>query len=310
MITMACSYNRYDFDGSRKFPIGSKKDRVCRFCGKSSPDVKFSNKAHALSEFLGNKQIICLEECNNCNDFFSKIEQHLFNFQSVLFPLYGIKGKSGTPKVKASNGEKYNEDEIVKLKSDQHLEECISYNTDGKGKLNVEFSPFGAFIPQKVYQCLVKYALSVINTESVCHFNEAIDWIRIENPSQQALPPVIYYAHDFIEHPKMSVYIRAEENNNCPYAIGCLEFADKGFFYIIPFSNSELITIDMIKSFIYIFIQLYGKKDSTIIDLSDTNSQKLNFKLDIDNVILGQTMFEIPKEQFGSNQDLEVNTVS
>lgn len=301
-MTVTCQYRRYDFDGSRKFCIGTKNS-VCRFCGKSKPDVKFSNKSHALSEFLGNKQIICFEECNDCNDFFSKIEQQLFNFQSVLFPLYGIKGKSGTPKVKASDGEIYNENEIVKVQTETCKEECITYNAEGVGKLKVELSPFGAFIPQKVYQCLVKYVIGVIDTEFLNKFNESIEWIRIEKPQHQELPPVIYFPHDFIEHPKISVYLRAEDNNEFPFAIGCLEFADKGFFYIVPLANSEPITIDKIKNFIGLFAQQYGKKEVTLLNLSDTNEQKLVFNLDIDNVIPGQTMFEISKEELDNSNE-------
>lgn len=301
-MTKTCKYRRYDLDGSRKYHIGTKNS-VCRFCGKSKPDVKFSNKAHALSEFLGNKQIICFEECNDCNDFFSKIEQQLFNFQSVLFPLYGIKGKTGIPKVKASDGEIYNENEIVKLKTEIRSEECITYDTKGVGKLKVELSPFGAFIPQKVYQCLVKYAIGVIKTEFLNHFNESIEWIRNENPPHQELPPVIYFPHDFIEHPKISVHIRAEDNNEFPFAIGCLEFADKGFFYIIPLSNSEPITIDKIKNFICLFAQQYGKREMTLLNLSDTNEHKFIFNLGIENVIVGQTMFEISKEEFDNSNE-------
>ncbi|MBD5292697.1 MAG: hypothetical protein HDS23_05565 [Bacteroides sp.] len=302
-MTHLCSYNLYSLDGSKKINIGEKENRICRFCGRSKPDVKFSSKAHAISEFLGNKQIICLEECNNCNDFFSSIEQHFFNFQSVLFPLYGIKGKTGTPKVKGSDGEIYNENEVVKLKTESRLEEYLTYDSNVPGTLKLEISPFGTFIPQKVYQCLVKYAISSINTESINQFKESIDWIRIEKPSLCDLPPVIYFTHDFIEHPKISVYIRNEDNDKCPFALGCLEFADKGFFYIIPLSNSESITIDKVKSFVFIFVQLFGKRDFQLLNLSDTNSQKLVFNLNTDNVIPGQTIFEISKDEFDKSNE-------
>ena len=33
-------------------------EKRCRFCGKTGPEVKFSKKAHAIPEFLGNKKFV------------------------------------------------------------------------------------------------------------------------------------------------------------------------------------------------------------------------------------------------------------
>jgi hypothetical protein len=46
-----------------KIMLGDKKKRVCRFCGKSPPDVTFKKVAHAIPELLGNKSIESAYEC-------------------------------------------------------------------------------------------------------------------------------------------------------------------------------------------------------------------------------------------------------
>ena len=61
-------YNHYEmrvFDGSpenrKRIGEKDKSKSVCRFCGRdiTMPNVKFTKKAHAISESLGNKGLIC-----------------------------------------------------------------------------------------------------------------------------------------------------------------------------------------------------------------------------------------------------------
>lgn len=77
MEATQCAFRVYGYDGSSKVHIGEpqRDKRVCRFCGRSMPDVKFKKVAHALSESIGNKHIINNEECDSCNENFSIIEQ-------------------------------------------------------------------------------------------------------------------------------------------------------------------------------------------------------------------------------------------
>ena len=61
------NYNICEF-GTKRIHIGeqNKEKRICRFCNNKSENVTFKNKAHAISEALGNKTIILNEECDNC----------------------------------------------------------------------------------------------------------------------------------------------------------------------------------------------------------------------------------------------------
>ena len=70
-------YDHYEvrtFNGEERLNIGvfDRTKRICRFCGRSMPEVKFKQKAHAISESLGNKGLVCLEECDDCNTRFNQ----------------------------------------------------------------------------------------------------------------------------------------------------------------------------------------------------------------------------------------------
>ncbi|OLY93656.1 HNH endonuclease [Cnuella takakiae] len=54
--------------------------KKCRFCKSKFPDVKFKSVAHAIPEYTGNKSLIATFECDNCNQYFSKLESEFANF--------------------------------------------------------------------------------------------------------------------------------------------------------------------------------------------------------------------------------------
>ena len=58
-------YHSYGFDGLKIY-VGDKNHPVCRFCDETDKK-RFSDKAHAIGESLGNKTLFCYEECNKCN---------------------------------------------------------------------------------------------------------------------------------------------------------------------------------------------------------------------------------------------------
>lgn len=81
----------YDLLGSwllkpgEKIMLGDKENRVCRFCGRTKPEVQFRKDAHAVSEMLGNKTLFTAYECDTCNGDFGKgIEQDLGNWSKPM----------------------------------------------------------------------------------------------------------------------------------------------------------------------------------------------------------------------------------
>lgn len=83
--------------GNKEY-IGEKQNRKCRFCGKLSPEVKFKLEAHAIPELTGNKSLIAYNECDTCNEKFSRtVEDHLGKYlgaQRTLVQIHGAQPRS------------------------------------------------------------------------------------------------------------------------------------------------------------------------------------------------------------------------
>ena len=84
-----------------KLFIDSESERVCRFCGKSESQVTFKSVAHAIPESLGNKRVILLNECDECNSFFSEtLEDSFDKYTKPYRLLFGVKDKKKSQAIK------------------------------------------------------------------------------------------------------------------------------------------------------------------------------------------------------------------
>src|SRR5262245_16553961 len=71
------NYETLIFEGLKrkgKPKVLGTKPRVCRFCDQGKPYVTFKKKAHAIPELVGNKTLLTLYECDQCNKRFSSFE--------------------------------------------------------------------------------------------------------------------------------------------------------------------------------------------------------------------------------------------
>lgn len=276
-----CAYRVIGYDGSFRAYIGEKKS-VCRFCGKRVPEVKFRKKAHALSESIGNKYIINNEECDSCNDRFSKIEEDFYRRHAAILSIYNIKGKNGSRKIKTETIDIFDQNGIVTI--DPHKKESVSIRYDSNGIGTMDFSlelKYHPHIPQNVYKCLVKYALSIVESQYIIKLNKAVAWINNDSFSIKQLPNVIYYYTKFHSHPRAAVFIRNEENTKFPFAFSLVEFANIGYCFMIPFGNDEPITGYMQHSLIGAYLQLSNGAPYCLIDLSNTKKviNRTNFSI-------------------------------
>lgn len=107
----------YGFAGYKEM-IGAvdKSLRKCRFCGRAAPEA-FRKESHAISEGLGNKFLICNEECDECNGRLAKVENNLMRYFDVRRAMFGIKSKtSGTiPIIEGKGFVIRNRDDIPQL---------------------------------------------------------------------------------------------------------------------------------------------------------------------------------------------------
>jgi len=223
--------------GEERVSIGEpdKKKRICRFCNNQREKVTFSNKAHAISEGLGNKTVVLLEECDVCNEEFSeKIEPDIIKYLSFFRTSFNVKGKGGSKKIVSKDFAMKNEDVITIsiFNQEEHSDEGTfpEVVTLKNGKIN----------QQNVYKALCKFFLSVIDDHYLDAFSRTNDWIngKIEVDSLPYVAEMISY-HSFSLQPKLIYYIRKSKNMNLPYAVCEFYFTCVVFVFIIPFSDKD-----------------------------------------------------------------------
>ena len=224
--------------GDKRISIGEsdKTKRTCRFCGKSQPQVSFKNKAHAISEGLGNKTVVLLDECDDCNKKFSEsIEPDIIQYLSIYRTFFEVKGKGG---------EKQWHGENLKIKKEKEFTISI-FSTDDppeREKLPYKIKLEGNYpiTSQNIYKTLCKYFTSVIPAEELVKFRETIDWMNgtKEIKKLPKLAQMISY-HAFTRQPKLITYLRKTDDKTIPYAIGEFYFTCLVIVFLVPVTSED-----------------------------------------------------------------------
>jgi hypothetical protein len=169
-------WNMYDinaYNPHKKYVYGNieKNKRVCKYCGKSmADDATFNEEAHAIPESIGNKTLISADECDSCNDFFSRtLDVDIFEYIKLYRVLYGKRGKKGIQKLKFRNETEIEHNgnmAIIKQKvfDDINLEDI----ENGSFKILLEFNNKINFM--NIYRAFVKYVMAVIPNDQIQYF--------------------------------------------------------------------------------------------------------------------------------------------
>lgn len=212
----------------------------------ATSNIKFSNKSHAISESLGNKGLICLEECDDCNTRFNEtIEQDIGNLLRFQLILNGVKGKNGNPtlkgdeiSIKNDNSSRYLSGKntiVIKLEK--------SLDTDDPKEIakilsqNYSFTHV-KYTPQNIYKCLCKYVISLIDSRFLPYFKDTIKWIN-EPPTKHRLPPVWCNSVPFSEAPYLAIMTRKHNHKEFPFCWAILSVAGIRFLFIVPFCSLD-----------------------------------------------------------------------
>lgn len=220
----------------------NKDLRTCRFCNKSGRE-RFRHVSHAIPEAIGNKQLFCAEECDECNEKLKEIEEnfvHLMDFRRAMYKVRR-KDKSYCTTV---NGENYTispDDEgnpILYIKQ--------STVTDGKSdKYHIKFNHTHPVVDQDIYRALVKIAIDLMPAEKLGYFKDTIKWIRGETdyPIHDALPSVLFKCltnKDMHEQPMVYLLFRKSDSDNWPYCTALLHTTDVIYQYVIPYATNDI----------------------------------------------------------------------
>lgn len=170
------AFKRLLASGGRKETLGAKPC-PCRFCGRSAPEVKFGNIAHAVPEFAGNGVLVTTYECDECNDRFSAFEDDLGKM-TLLYRVVGqVIGKGGVPSIKSPQKLSRIDMEPFGLRiSDFEADPIVEIDQVAKSlTLKVRSQPYRTL---GAYKALVKMALSVMDEADLASVPEALRWLR------------------------------------------------------------------------------------------------------------------------------------
>lgn len=214
----------------------NKKDRSCRFCGRSEGDgATFKKVAHAIPEALGNKNVVLTEECDECNEFFgNEIEPTFISYFDVYRVFIGARGKNKIPHIKYKNGDLLHDGKMAVVAS-------RSIFGDPEQGLEVKLESSVSITPINFYKSLVKVALSVIDSQHLQYLKDAVSWVRFDHKHGVNVPKIAVNVvnEGFCSSPQVTVYTRKTEDLSVPHVVSEFRFGSYVYVYIVPFSKKD-----------------------------------------------------------------------
>ncbi len=271
------NYNLLRFAGNVDWKVGQKDrtKRVCRWCRNNGDVVTFKEKAHAISEALGNKNLIILDECDSCNHRFANtIERDIINYFGFPNAMWGVVGKKGKTKIKTPSVE-------IASTGDREIEIITNQEIFREGSIKPLRIECGKITGQNIYKSFCKYALSLVDDEVLKSFDWTIDWINGSNRVEK-LPIVKFFGmlESFHEFPVLLLHVRKNEDDSLPKMFGIFYHTNTAHLFIVPKDKTELNKFVIKKNFDNFLQTLpYGCTNWRDMDFSSNVEQRLEIEL-------------------------------
>lgn len=162
--------------------ITKPKERVCRYCQRTRPEVRFRQRPHLVPELLGRNEHWVYDECDSCNGKFSRYEKDLSTMLLPYRAMIGVRGKRGFPQFHSrqipgadSSRLEAGHDPETGLQFTVRTPSDFVVNREertGKVKFRVP-----QFIPLHVYKALLKIGLGLLPPEHVEAHRNSFDWL-------------------------------------------------------------------------------------------------------------------------------------
>lgn len=239
----------YQFVSETKIRLCDHSDgsnRVCRFCRRGKNEGSFSSEAHAVPHFMGNRAILSLNECDDCNAFFSdNYEDDLSRW--CLFPraVLGLKGKKKKPTFKAGDNSLRvsvkGESPQIEVVDPELLNSILQQDQDNISFKHDFVVPSQSYTPRKAALALVKIACSVCPIEEMEHCQVAIDWLMKRIDAQLSCFPV--YVCSIPESSAMIpgeiLLLRRRESTPTPFLWCVLRMTDRQIQWFVPGAKAD-----------------------------------------------------------------------
>ncbi|MFI3254473.1 MAG: HNH endonuclease [Eubacteriales bacterium] len=231
----------------------NKVKRKCIYCKGTQGDTEttFISEAHAIPHSLGNKLLFQNEECDGCNDFFSKeMEEDLSTFFLQERLAFGISSKQGLPSFQFGecllryitleefgSGKGLGKFESLRstIKVDDFKEGIALYSPTGEFH-NIYNSPY---VPVRVYKALVKSVIGTISQRELINLQETIDWLMDVNDYRIMANILKYQNRVIVKEPQLYTFILKEEHDSLPHYYGDFRLGRTILIFPIPFAKQD-----------------------------------------------------------------------
>jgi len=214
---------------------------ICRFCSRTTPEVTFKKEAHALPELSGNRTLISLYECDECNDRFSAFEDDLGKL-TLLERIAGqVLGKTGVPSAKTERKKSRIDVNLTGFKIQEHAEDSIVEFDHEQNTMTVTIAP-QSYRPLGAFKALVKIALTLMGEQEVAKVPEALRWLRAADLTTNQIDDGARYtcARSWTPGPapfantRVMVLRRKRADVAGPFLIFVLAFGNLSFQIVVP----------------------------------------------------------------------------
>jgi len=168
--------------GGTKIELGARG--ACRYCGVTNG--RYRKVAHTFPVALGNRWVTSKDECDACNERFSKYEDALVKALGSILTLSGFKGRDG--KIRQTGR---SSGPVVLRRDDNgdqpHIQVQVNGESFGGGwAMNPSTGmiilpvpvPNEPFVPRFAYKALVKMAIALMPAEELVHYTKLLRWIQ------------------------------------------------------------------------------------------------------------------------------------
>jgi hypothetical protein len=227
----------------------SKGNRTCRYCGATSS--KRWKEAHTIPHALGNKTLISFDECDSCNERFSKWETDLAAFLGVSRTFNQVPAKNGVPKFKSADqqleviGDESWEGQPKHVKIEKMTSESDAMQIDLKnGIVEVTFTK-ETYRPLHAFKALVKMAYAILPEDELPYYEttrELLTGCSLDNMlAQVAIINRISYPFGVgTNSPFLLLYKKQDATLAHPTHVALLFWQNYVFQYSIPFHSSDI----------------------------------------------------------------------
>ncbi len=253
----------------RPEPLGDKTQRICRYCGKSQPEVTFKNDAHAFPEQIGNKTFIDCMECDTCNEHFARMVDDDFAKWTQPYRTMGrVRGKRGIPTLKSSDEAFRVEGQNDKQLLISHRKDDPRYSDDEENKLVTLALERQPYVPMGVFKCLVKMALAIMPTEDATACDHLKRWILAPSHTYESYPyrPLNIFVQHIsgpLPNDQIAGFLlrRNADRNDCPFLIFVLQFSNAAIQINLPMHEQDRVLLSGKPFELRLFPHVWGTVD-------------------------------------------------